>query len=245
MRRAHKCYQCYYCNKFFIQETRQKTHTANFSGRPGVFYNFNNQNLISYQDNFYAKVDVPFAIYFDFETTAPTDNCLDPEQKKMFVVSYVMIVAFNPELKLDRIIIHRSFTHSVEQLTSLNYFTREQITFIDQSLITMLKDMAFEVPKRRCKNSTRQMFSIESALVKRTLLKWFNQKFKRQFDKINPIKKLRYESKNPINWKEDKCVICKFPIKLEPTNSEMQDKEVSFRDFVIRYEHKFCKKYLH
>ena len=42
--------------------------------------------IISYQDNFYAKGDVPFVIYFYFETTAPTDNCLDPEQKKMFVV---------------------------------------------------------------------------------------------------------------------------------------------------------------
>ena len=29
----------------------------------------------------------------------------------------------------------------------------------------MLKDMAFEVSKRRCKNSIGQMFSIESALV--------------------------------------------------------------------------------
>ena len=166
MRRAHKCYQCCYCNKFFIQETRLKRHMANCSGGSGVVYNFNNQNLITYQDNFYAKGDVPFIIYFDFETTAPTDNCLDPEQKT-FVVSYVTIVAFNPELKLDRIIIHRSFAHSVEQLTSLNYFTREQITFIDQSLIKMLKGMAFEVAKRRCKNSTRQMFSIESALVKK------------------------------------------------------------------------------
>ena len=32
------------------------------------------------------------------------------------------------------------------------------------------------------------MFSIESALVKKTLSKWFNQKFKQQFDKINPMK---------------------------------------------------------
>ena len=88
----------------------------------------------------------------------------------------------------------------------------------------MLKDMAFEVAKRRCKNSIGQMFSIESALVKKTLLKWFNQKFKRQFNKINPIKKLRYESKNLINCKEDKCVICKFPITLEPTNFETPDK---------------------
>ena len=38
--------------------------------------------------------NLPFAIYFDFEMTAPTDNCLDPEQKKMFLVSYVMIHAF-------------------------------------------------------------------------------------------------------------------------------------------------------
>ena len=100
-----------------------KKDMENCSGRPGVVYNFNNQNLISYQDNFHAKGDVPFVIYFDFETTAPTDNCLDPEQKKMFVVSYVMIVAFHPELKLDRIIIQRSFAHSIEQLTSLDYFT--------------------------------------------------------------------------------------------------------------------------
>ena len=56
--------------------------------------NFDNQNLISYQDNFRAKGDIPFVIYFDFETTAPTDNCFDPEQKKMFVFSYVMIVTF-------------------------------------------------------------------------------------------------------------------------------------------------------
>ena len=96
---------------------------ANCSGRPGVVYNFNNQNLISYQDNFCAKVNVPFVIYFDFETTAPTDNCLDPVQKEMFVVLYVMIVAFSPELNLERIIIQRCSAHSIEQLTSLNYFT--------------------------------------------------------------------------------------------------------------------------
>ena len=59
--------------------------------------------------------------------------------------------------------------------------------------------MAFEVSKRKCKNTVKQMFSIESALVKKTLLKWFNAKFKREFDKINPIQKLRFEIQNPIN----------------------------------------------
>ena len=46
---------------------------------PGVVYNFNAKSLISFQDNFHAKGDLPFALYFDFETTAPTDMCFDPE----------------------------------------------------------------------------------------------------------------------------------------------------------------------
>ena len=37
-------------------------------------------------------------LYFDFETTAATDNCFDPEQKKMFVMSSALIVAFHPHL---------------------------------------------------------------------------------------------------------------------------------------------------
>ena len=125
----------------------------------------------------------------------------------MFVVSYVMILAFHPELELDCIIIQRSYAHSIKQLTSLDYFIQEQLKFIDSSLINILKDQAFHVVKRRCKNSIGQMFSIESALVKKALLKWFNQKFKRQLDKINLIQKLRYETKNPINLKKDKCVL--------------------------------------
>ena len=133
--RAHKCYQSYYCNQFFIAELRQKRHIENCSGKPGVVYNFNNQNLISYQDNFCPKDNIPLAVYSDFKTTAPTDNCLDPEQKKMFVVSYVMIVAFHPDLHLDRIINQITFSHSLEQLTTVDYFSREQITFIEPHLI--------------------------------------------------------------------------------------------------------------
>ena len=89
--------------------------------------------------------------------------------------------------------------HSVEQLASSDYFSREQTTFIEPHLINVLKDMAFEVSKRKFKNSVGQMFSIESALVKKALLKWFNAKFRRQFDKINSVQKLKYEGQNPIN----------------------------------------------
>ena len=105
----------------------------------------------------------------------------------------------------------------------------------------MLKDMAFELAKRKCKNSVGKMFSIESALVKKTLLKWFNQRVKRKFKNIDSIAKLWYESQNQINSKKDKCVICKFPLKTEPTNFKTPDDEMSFGDFIIHYEHKFFK----
>ena len=187
LKRAHKVYSCYYCNKFFLDKFKHTRHIENCSGKPGVVYNFNNQCLISYQDNFSHKGSIPFVIYFDFETTAPTDNCLDPEQKKMFVVSYVMIVAFHPHLKLDWIIVYRSFAYSIEQLTTLDYLSREQITFIEPYLINMLKDIGFEVSKRKCKNSLGQMFSIESALLKKTLVKWFNVKIARRFNKLDPF----------------------------------------------------------
>ena len=114
----------------------------NCSGKPGIIYNFNNQSLVSYKDNFKAKGDLPFCVYFGFEKIAPADNCLDPEQKKMFVVSYVMIVAFHPTLKLERVIIYRSFAHALDQLSNINYLTREQIGFIDNYLVHMLKDCA-------------------------------------------------------------------------------------------------------
>ena len=176
MRRANKSYQCSYCNKFFIRSDKHQSHINNCSGAPGEVHNFNNQTLIRYQTNIHANGDIPFVIYFDFETTAPTDNCFDPKQKKMFGVSYVMIVAFNPELKLNRIVIQRSYAHSIEELTNLNYFTQEQISFIDHTLLKMTKHMAFDVSKRTCKNSMRQMFCIKITLAKKTILKWFNKK---------------------------------------------------------------------
>ena len=125
----------------------------NCSGVPGVIYNFNMQSLISFKGNFHAKDDLPFVIYFEFETTAPTDNCFDPEQKTMFVVSYIMIVAFLANLKIDTIIIQRSCAHAIEQLTSLDYFSQDQIKCINKELVRQLKDIALDISKRKCKKN--------------------------------------------------------------------------------------------
>ena len=57
-------------------------HTENCLGVPREIYNFNTKSLISFQGNVNSKGDLPSVIYFDFETTLPTDNIFDPEQKK-------------------------------------------------------------------------------------------------------------------------------------------------------------------
>ena len=65
---------------------------------------------MTFEDNLGYRGDLPVVAYIDY-------ICFDPEQKKMLVVSYVIIFAFHPKLKMDRIIIQRSFGHSLEQLT--------------------------------------------------------------------------------------------------------------------------------
>ena len=170
---------------------------------PGVVYNFNAKSLISFQDNFHGKGDLPFALYFDFETRAPTDMCFDLEQKKIFIVSYVLIVAFHPALNIKRIIIQRSYAHSLEQLTNLNYFSEDQMKFIDFEIIKQLKDIAIDVSKRKCKNTMGQIFCLKCALVKKTLLDLFNKKYRTQYLEVNAFVKMQYERNNPVNWKND------------------------------------------
>ena len=72
-------------------------------------------------------------------------------------------------------------------------------------------------------------------------MKWFNAKFKQTFNEINPITKLRFEAANKINWQKDKCVICKFPMRLEPTNLQTPSSSMTYGDFVIRFEHTFLR----
>lgn len=87
------------------------------------------QGLLTFLENLKYKEDIPLVAYIDFETTAPTDECLDPENIKMFAVSYVIIFAFYPDLDIDHVIIEHSFGHSHKKLSSLNYLMREQRDF--------------------------------------------------------------------------------------------------------------------
>ena len=53
--------------------------------------------------------------------------------------------------------------------------------------------------KENAKKSMGQMFCVECALVEKTLLDWFNRKFKSQNLEINSFAKIKYERSSPID----------------------------------------------
>ena len=201
-------------------------------GKPGYVYNFNTQSLVNFEENLKFKGDIPLTAYIDFETTAPIDECLDPESKKMFVVPYVIVFAFYPELDINRAITERSFGHSKHSLTSLTYLTIDQLQSKDNKTLLQLRDCALNVA---------EMFSTEIKFAGDCLIKWFNKKFESKNLELSNDVKRKYEIENPIDWIEGRCCICKFPLRINPTNFNATTKQMFYADFVTFKEHKFLK----
>ena len=78
---------------------------------------------MTFEDNIKYQGDVPFSLYADFETTAPTSDYLCPENDVMFSVSYAIVIAWHPKLNLHRQFVVRGFNHSLEELTEVSYLT--------------------------------------------------------------------------------------------------------------------------
>ena len=164
----------------------------------------------------------------DFEATAPADNCLNPEQKNMFVV-----------LNLKRVVVQRSFKHPLSKLAK--NLTSYQIEHIDKILVQQLKDCAISVSQKNKKNVIAQMFVVKLKFASDCLLRWFNKKFCSQNLEIDLNLKIKYETSNPINWMEDRCVICRFSLQINAKGPNVLASEMSYADFYIRYEHKFLR----
>ena len=45
-------------------------HISVCAAKEGITYYFDNATIIDYKDNYKYMCDVPFTVYFDFETTA-------------------------------------------------------------------------------------------------------------------------------------------------------------------------------
>ena len=230
-------FQCYFCGKFWTRKDKLATHMKNCLGKPGFVYNFQTRNLLTFEENIKFKRDVPLTTYIDFETTAPTDCCLDPESNKMNVVSYVIILAFHPKLQLPRIIIERSFGHSLEKLCQMDYLTSEQLHYGDLITLKQLRDCALAVDKKTNVLAISEMFCTEIKFATNCVLKWYQNKYKNL--ELSIESKNEFERENPIDWENGECVLCRFPLEANPTTS--QNKKMSYGDFIIKKEHMFLR----
>ena len=62
--------QCYYCENVFAKNNENmKKHLQVCAAKEGITYTFDKGHIISFQDNCKYLGDVPFTVYFDFETT--------------------------------------------------------------------------------------------------------------------------------------------------------------------------------
>ena len=154
-------YQCFYCSNYYGRKNVWENHLQHCTGCPGFVYNFNTRSLLTFEENLKYKTNIPLTAYIDFETAAPTDDCLDPENRRMFAVSYAIIFAFHPEHSLDRIIIERNFGHSLAQLCSLDYLTNEQLKCKDLTMLKQLRDCTFLVLSKSKKIAISEMFTTE------------------------------------------------------------------------------------
>ena len=104
-------YECYYCSTFFGRKNIVERHIKQCSGKHDIVYDFNIQNVVSFEENLKYKGDIPLCAYADFEATAPTDDYQNPENRNMFPVSYCIIFAWHPELNLKRQVVVRGYNH--------------------------------------------------------------------------------------------------------------------------------------
>ena len=163
----------------------------------------------------------------------------------MFVVSYVIVVAFHQFFNFERILIQRSVSHPKKELISVNYLSPEQFYFKTNETIKQLYDQAVLVSKRIDNNALGVMFGIELTFVKKTLLAWFNKKVCAPFKKLDQSQIIKFEQENPIIWTtKPQCVICKMPLNSVFSSPTKSDSEMYYADYIVRYEYKFLKNLL-
>ena len=142
-----KIRQCHYCQNYFAKNKRaMQKHLSICAAKEGITYSFDNGQIIDYQDNFKYQGNVPFSVYFDFETNIGDSVFFD---SKMYVVSYCQIYAFHPASNLDKIVIYRSFQQTPEEIYDLSHFEFEHAPFFDNITLKQLKDAASNVLSRQ------------------------------------------------------------------------------------------------
>ena len=133
--------QCCYCQNFFSKtEESLKIHMSTCGAREGITYAFENTQILNYQDNLKYLSDLPFTVYFNFETTGGSCIFFDPA---MYVASYCQIYSFHPSLNFDKTEIFRSYQQTAEQIYDLSHFKNENIAFFNKTTFLSIKRCCF------------------------------------------------------------------------------------------------------
>ena len=169
-----------------------KKHLPAFSAKGGMTYAFDIGQIVIFQDNFKYLGDVPFTVYFDFETTTGNSPFSDP---KMYVISYFQVYTFHPSLNLDKIVIVRSFQQKPEEIYDLSHFKKERKPFFNQKTFYQQKDAADAVLARDKSTSLAELFSVELKFAIDTFNEWFSSIIKSKFLGLDWIKNKSIEKR--------------------------------------------------
>ena len=230
--------QCCYCDNYFASSKNEfSKHIKKCTSVEGITYNFENNKIISFQDNFKYLGDIPFTVYFDFETTTGDNIFQDP---KMFVISYCQIIAFHPALNLEKMIIFRSFQQSAEEIYDLSHFRQEHIPFFDKVTFYQFKDAATAVLAREKSTSLSELFSVELKFTVDTLTNWFQQTIKLKFLELDNIKKQIFVKENPTVPSKTTCCVCGFLLDIEGGCGSEDDKKTWY-NFAVEKDHLFIR----
>ena len=129
------------------------------------FTNFENQNIQTFFDNMKFLGDIPFSIYFYLETTTGKKFCNFDEDATLYRVSYAFVVAFQPSLDIEKILVVRSFNKTFEKLNDVSYLSDEMLPYIDPITTRQVRDCAVAVFNKKEKYLLIEMFSCELNFV--------------------------------------------------------------------------------
>ena len=182
-------------------------HIKCCAGKAGYTYEFDSP-IVNYQENFNKIGDLPFAIYYDFGTTMGSGIFYDA---KVYVVSYCIVVAFHPDLKISHMVIYRSFDQSLAEVESLQHFIDLKQDFLscgyhNLKTLKQLGDCALSVFNKSRNTALAEMFNVELKLVCDSLKTWF----------VTEIKSVEIDESLKDDFLKNNmpetCQICNFPI---------------------------------
>ena len=208
-------------------------HLSVCSGKAGFTYSFDNGKILDYQSHYKNLADLPFSVYYDFETTTGSVVFFDA---KMYVVSYCILAAFQPELNIPRLVIFRSYDQNPNELTSLTHFQALEYNFFNNSknfnntTLKQLENAAFLVQNKEKNTALAEKFNIELKFTVDCLKFWFQENY--QILETDTDSKSNFKQEHPLS-ESTLCCLCDFPINPRTMSG--------WAEYVSKVEHLFLE----